>query len=744
MVEATPFDVLIPEKEPDEQSVAANPFDVLVPDVESTETASKSEQVAEALGIMPVKGTMSMKPHNNPMDAAITMGSGIAGLISSGYAGIAGTVAGMVPGGESPNDKGTRWAKATRDAITVPPSPAGERVLGGLEKVGKAVTAIPSATGTMPQIEDTPYNLQDNTDRINAGLDKFQDVQDIGPSKAAGEKIFDVTGSPELATLTEAAPAAIAGVFGLRKPPFKAPDTPDVPTTVSGSGRASVGQPSMDTPVDFTPAETIIQHLRKGKQAKVADAVIPDAAVIESAQRLHVDLNPEHYSTNAAFQDVTRALKLQPGSALQAKEVAALAVLSKRADEVVINNKGSLDKGEFSQVIADESRVTIGELKIKANEAYDQVRTLVPIRTKVNTQLIRDYLKERLADLGGNASLLSKVEKQLLALTKRTKKGAPIAPTYAALDEIRKNVGAGFSRSGPFKDGVQGNLETVYGLLSDVQGGVARSFGAGDLYDGARGLVIARKALEDSAVQMFGRNQSLTLVPKIKSAAAGLVKGDVSKFNQLIESLPKHRRAEAAATILSDIFSGGSRRGGELSTGFSESWKALNRNKTAKDALFSHLPADVRKSFDDIGRVITGIVESNRRPLGNPSGTAGGIIKALEDLSAVEKVYDVGKKVVAAEGVSTAIGLPGAGTAGVVGTMLAKQKTPIIVAADEMLASPQFSQAVNKAIRGDTAGANKAIQGSAAYNRWLAAADNQTRANIAKVGFIAWMAEDQQ
>ena len=137
-------------------------------------------------------------------------------------------------------------------------------------------------------------------------------------------------------------------------------------------------------------------------------------------------------------------------------------------------------------------------------------------------------------------------------------KNQVINPTYATLDNIRRNVGEGFNRrSGPFKNGSDANLREVYGVLSDVQNGVASAFGIGDLYAGARGLVSSRKALEDQAVALFGRNMSGSLVPKLRGAATGLVSGDISKFNQLINALPKNSRAEAAATVLSEIFSGG-------------------------------------------------------------------------------------------------------------------------------------------------------------------------------------------
>lgn len=520
------------------------------------------------------------------------------------------------------------------------------------------------------------------------------------------------------------------------RPTIQGPDTP-----------VSVGKPTLDAPVDFTPpisSEIIVASLRKGKIAKVAEAVIPDVKTIESAQRLGVDLNPEHYSTNVAFQDVARALKTRPGSQLQAREVAALADLSRQADDLVVKNKGFLDRAEFSREIGSEINAAIDGLSKKTTAAYTSVNNAIPAATRVESGLIRDYLNRKLSELGGDKSLLTSVEKQLLALTRKTKKGEVIPPTYAAIDRVRKNVGNGFSRQGPFADVDQAILSEVYGVLSDVQNGVARSFGVGDLYDSARGLVVTRKALEDTAVQLFGRNISGSLVPKLRGAATGLVKGDVTKFNQLINALPAGRRSDAAATVLSEIFAGGSRSGGQLGTGFVSSFNAFNRNKTAKNLLFSHLSKDARQRYNDIGHIMTGIVESNRKPLGNPSGSAGPIVKALDDLSLAEKVYEGGKKIVPAEIVSSTVGAPGIGSAMAIGSLISKQRTPVIVAADQMLSSPQFTRAIGKAIQGDITTANKIIENSTPFKRWLATTTPEVQQRIAVRGIMAWLSSEEQ
>ena len=757
---ANPFDDLPVENEPQ----ADNPFADLpaeggpLPELDAQDSGIQgfqnptpprtlSESVFRALGLTARAGAQGL--------------AGVAGIVTDPI-GFTVNKASEALGGPQLSSQNLRGD--TSDLLTeagVPEPQGAERISSA---IAEGVAGAGGFVGTGQAIARNAPRLAGEVGRVLAA-DPGTQAASFGAASGAVEALPEDT-SPLVkgaVGLGAAAVPAVGGAALLRTPRTGIPGAAntaddaaalrDVPTPrstaipeTSGQPSASVGRPTLDVPVDITPpvsSEQIVSQLRRGKTQAVADAVVPDVKIVESAQRLGVDLNPEHYSTNTAFQDVARALKSQPGSTLQKQEVAALDAVARQADDLVVTNNGFLDKSQFNIEIGTQINSTIDDLAAAANTAYAEVNSQIPRQAKVDTALIREFIERKLADFGGDKSQLSKVEKQLLALTRNTKGGEPINPTYATLDNIRRNVGEGFNkRSGPFKNGTDANLREVYGILSDVQNGVARAYGVGDLYAGARGLVVTRKAIEDQAVQLFGRNASGSLVPKIRGSATGLVSGDVSKFNQLINALPENRRAEAAATVLAEIFSGGSRRGGELGTGFVASFAALNRNKAAKDLIFSHLPAEARKRFDDIGRVLTGIVESNRKPLSNPSGSAGPIVAALKDLSVVEKVMGAGARMAAAEGVSSSVGIPGAGTAGVLFGLLNKQRTPVIVAADNMIASPAFTRAINKAIEGDAATANQIIENSPAFKVWATKIGKEEAQQIARIGFIEWVTDN--
>lgn len=704
----------------------ANSFSDLIPQKKPKKQFSVPAQIGE--GVVSV----GRKALAEPL-------SGLAGLFSLPFVGV---------------DTAARNIESVKDFIGGEPAetPVGSTIERAVGRVGEgaltATRSIPAAMATSggdPE-ETLAQVLAERDVTPQAREEVRQQITQEGVGPFLGESTFEATGSPGLAATAEAVPTGIASlfVFGRRpaaKPTTQRPDTSRPTPVVEQNIGASVGRPTLDPPVDVTPQSIkIVENLKRGKTQKVVDDVVPDVEIVESARRLGVDLNPEHYSTNIAFQDVARALKNQPGAKLQVSEQAALTALRNNADDLIEDIGGSLDRAAVSESIRLDIANQIGSIRLKEGGLYDQVRGGVPVRVKVKTERIKSYLDEGIADLGGNKALLAKPQKDLLRMIKSAKGGTV---TYGALDQVRKNIGSGYQRKGPYKDLDSATLDEVYGVVSDTQNSIADAFGVGDIYAGAKELTVKRKGLEDVSIALFGRNLANSLVPKIRQSATGLTKGDISAFNKLMDAIPAGRRSEVAASVLGELFAGGSRRGGQLGQGFVASFEALNRSPVARDLLFKHLPKAAKQRYNDIGRVLTGIVKSNQKPLSNPSGSAGPIIQAFNDASAIRKVYEVGKKVVPAEALSTSLGLPGAGTAGTVGAVLAKGKTPVLVAADDLLTSPAFTKAVQTAIDGDIAKANKIVEGSPQYKRWIKIADENSAGEIARLGFITWLTEEQ-
>lgn len=642
-------------------------------------------------------------------EALLNMLSSIAATPIAGIAGLGGLL--------SDPETGSANVDAVMRALTY-----GPRTPEGIEAV-KNVQALVEATGI-------PQAMQQ-------------------AERASGEA-FE-SGGPAAAAVGYALPTAVLEMAGLGAVRRVAPRTtesiilesPDV-SRISAEA-ISESSPTTDIGVDIgsikagpSPEsktyEQISTDLRKGRDKRVAEQVMPQQDILDAAEDLGVDLNPSHYSSNRAYIDVEQSLKSRPGSRLAVAEEKSIIELGERADQLINDIGGETDKSLLDLSLKSDIDATIRELEVKSSNAYRAVDSAIPREVVVNPKASIGYLDRIMSDLGGNEGLLSSSEKRLLQLTKED-----VNTTYTALDRLRKDVGNGFRKNaGPYKDDDSGTLKQVYRVLSEDQQGVADSFGVGADYSAARRLVKSRKDLEDNALSLFGRDVGGSIVPKLTQSGAALTKGDVSRFNKLIEAIPPARRQEAVATMLNELFSLGARTKGPLGQGFVKAYEGLSRNKLAKDEIFKHLPDGAEKRFDQIAIVAAGIFRS--KSLENNSKTARDIISAMDDGGMFSRVLDVGRKAAIAEGVGSAVGIPGAGTAGVLGAQLAKSKTKASVSADELIASPEFRRAVETAARAnDPKRADLILSRSGAYSKWLSFLDARDAAQISTVGFIPWV-----
>lgn len=492
-----------------------------------------------------------------------------------------------------------------------------------------------------------------------------------------------------------------------------------------------------DIPPEAKEYQNLVDDIRKGKEQKVAQQVLPDQEILDSAERLNVDLNPSHYSTNRAFIEVEQSLKSgTPGSRLGGVEEQAIVDTGRRADDLIKDLSGDIDKSLTDLKVKTEVQKNIANLNRKSDIAYASVNKAIPRPTKVVPEDSRKYMQQRLEDLGGDEALLTTAEKQLKRLTDSGRN-----PTYGSLDQVRRNVGDALGKNrGPFKDDERGVLEQMYKVLSNDQQGVADSFGVGAEYALGRKLVFGRKNLENKAVELFGKDvEGGTFLPKLRTASAALTKGDISGFNKIMNALPPNRRKEVAATTLNEIFTQGSRTGGDLGQGFVNAFASLNRNQGAKDALFKHLPIGARKRFDDIGRVSTGIFKSKAFQNNSRTAIANSLIQSMDDGTFWGKVMTTGKDVAVGTGIGMFFGGPGAGAAtGLVKGLLTPKGKSRITAGDAMLTSPRFKNAIQDAIKGDVQKSNSFTK-TQVFKNWLTQQSPDIKKEVAAIGLVPWL-----
>lgn len=638
---------------------------------------------------MTMAGNTPERQSNGSPEMALQIASS---TVAEPISGLAGIMSMLIPGAPPAGDV----VKSTQDALTYEPK----------SEEGKEL--LPSIVQSV--LDNTPDLIKKGASATGAKWSQLEEsvLNAYGPEAATA-----------LSTLPTAILEAIPAGLAIKKVRSVGGEMPDI----------SKPAPEPDMSTQY---QSIQEQLRAGDTSAISQSIKPDQQILSDAEELGIDLNPSHYSTNRAYIDMEQSLKSRPGSKLSTVEEKAIVDLGNKADELVADLGGYTDKSLLDSDIKTEVSGIIADLNKQSDALYAKVDDSIPRATKVTPRATKSLIQEQLAELGGDETLLTTAEKQLKRLTDGN-------PTYAAIDRVRRDIGSAIgSRSGPFKDDDVGQLRRIYSALNEDQQNFADAFGVGDDLRDAQALIKARKSVEDEAIALFGREFNSSFIPKMTASANALTKGDVTRFNNLMNSVPEARRGEVAATMLNNIFTHGARNQSSMSQGFLKSFDALNRNKEAKRALFGYLPEGAEARFDMLGRVSTGLYRA--KSLENTSKTARDVISALDDGGWLKKMYGTGRSVAIAEGASTGMGVPGAGTAAVIGSVLLRKADDTAKVADELLSSPKFRSGVMEYAQGKPDNLTVTPE----YKAWLNAQNPFIQAEITAIGFMPWLTKEQE
>lgn len=485
----------------------------------------------------------------------------------------------------------------------------------------------------------------------------------------------------------------------------------------------------------------------------LAEQAAPDAKTVEAAKRLGIEdyLQPDHVTTNQAYRELAQAVKSVPGSSARVGEMEGLSSVAKRADDLITDIGGSHDNSQLSQSIKSSLQSTTGELEQRANALYKQLREGIPPQTEAPAPAVLQFIDQRAKDLGGPQNLTS-MEKMILSKLSPKEVPAPVPeipagskmtaaeynamqaapktvtqqPTYTLLDDVRKDVGAAARMAGPFKDADTGLAKKLYSLIGNDQQSIATSAGMGDTFTAAKQAVAVRKGMENDLVSLFGKNLDGSIVGNLSGAVKSLPSGDTSKFINLIKTIPENMRQETVANGLLTAF-GKNARNGQMNFGTYAKWyEGLLRNKQAYTAVMSNLPPEARKQLSDLYRVSKGISMATRERI-----TTGRIQAVTEELKGADSlmsgIYSVARRAsagLATEAITTPLGMPGAGVSAAIASALTKGKPNALKAADALISSPEFSQAVKEAAQGSQKQAVARIAYSKPFTKFVRAVGN--------------------
>ncbi len=493
------------------------------------------------------------------------------------------------------------------------------------------------------------------------------------------------------------------------------------------------------------------------RMAEAAADVRPRQEVIDAAKSMGIaedDLLMSHVSGNQAYRDLEQALKSVPGSQLSAQENAVVSRVAKEAADVADVAGALPDKMAMSERFTSRVNKSINALQNRSNKLYSEVSDAIPKSQPVQANNIIRYLDQKADDLGGAANLSAMEKKVYNAVAPEGQDAA--APTYALLDNIRKQVGQAIGkRSGVFKDEETGALNQLYRHLTDDQNAVADSFGVGQKYSAAKALVSQRKGLEDNMTALMGKDLRGDVTQKAGLAVRNLAKGDAKGFRELTDNVQnKALRREVIATSMRDAFSQGSRKENEFHLpGFVDWYQGMKSTGT-----LPMLEKELGKQTAERLRNLFTLSQAIRTAQSS-SITTGRLSSFLKQFDkeggALDRIYGRGKTALAA----TILGhVPIAGPA-IAAEYAARQAIKSSsqggrsAAADKLLSSGAFKEVVAKSAGKKATGqaervangvAEKKIAASPAWKDFFKELTKAEQEKIARIGIIAWLSGEDE
>ncbi|WP_164099630.1 lytic transglycosylase domain-containing protein [Serratia marcescens] len=488
------------------------------------------------------------------------------------------------------------------------------------------------------------------------------------------------------------------------------------------------------------------------RMADAARDVAPRQDVIDAAKQLGLredDLLLSHVSGNQAYRDFEQALKSVPGSQLAAQENQALTKIAKQATDLTDAAGALPDKAAMNDKFLSSFQRGIATVQNKSDQLYNQISAAIPKGQTVEANNIIRYLDGKADELGG-AEHLSTMEKRVYNAV------APVgteatAPTYARLDNIRKQIGQAIGKnSGPFRDEETGTLKQLYANLTADQEQAVVAAGMGDKWQAAKKLIGVRTTMEDALTGLLGKDLRGDIGTKAALAIRNLSKGDAKGFRALQQDIPSPRiRREVVATSLRDAFSQGSRKENEFHLpGFVDWYQGMKSSGTLP-MVERELGARTANQLRNLFTVSQAVRQARESSI--QTGRLNAFIKQFDAKGGtLDKIYRHGKGALA----TTVLGhIPVVGPTlsyGAVAGMAAKEaaRPARSVAADRLLASPEFRSVVKQAKGGKLPEKGQQvinrkmearIANSPAWKSFFRTLTREEKQAIARVGIIGWL-----
>lgn len=688
----------------------------------SVQPAAEQEEPSPTALVDPVQSMESeLASQKGGLEALTTI---VSGAVAEPFAGIAGLVSLPFVGSEKAED----IIESVREGMTIlPESETGKESLAA---VGETLKPLSEAFSTA--------------------------------ESTLGDAVLEATGSKEMAAIAHTIPTATLELLGvgIGRRAVKVAET----ATKKSQAAVDAVKDARAGKVTDEGTQNIVDTIQKGTPDEVADIINADPEFFRAADELGVNTEPlaSFASRNPQFRDVEGALRKVPGSILEPQAIKFIEETSQAADNLIQRYGGTLDKAQLGLDFKREALTNIDDLAAQADNVYDTIRELIPETNRFEAPETVAFL----ADLAKKEKIpprLARILNDLKPKTVDVKSGEivditgealiptktrSIPPTLGKIDQIRKEVGQAIGRgSGPFKDVETGLNKALYARLTKDQDAIAASIpGGASITDAAKGLIRQRKQLEDNLQVLLGKDLNKALNVSVAGAIKNLQKGEIDRFNEVMNSIPKHRRGEVALSAMNDVFKGtGVNQQGLSPTQFTKWYQTINRSPAVRKALFDVLPVGSKRAIDNLFQVSRGI----SRALGQTTPT--GRINALfnPETGIIRKM--IGKT--AASAVAFSTGSPVASVATGVTMDFLRQTTDGAKRAADLMGSPQFQNIVRNSVKEGVADGAKAsdallkaeaaLSKSKQFKAWADALGKDDRAAL-QGGLISYLFQEQE
>jgi hypothetical protein len=655
------------------------------------EQLSTRDIVKEQFGFDPLGFAETVK---GSFEAAASLG---AGTIARPVSGLGGLITGALEGSEA----GAEEVARQQELLTPEISEEGQQVLQSIGGGLKSLLELP-------------------------GIDKIVEL-----SKDAGDfvtKVGEITGQ----SLAGERGRRVGGAIGKGVPQALIEGALLKGSASSGTAaRQFSREPRLPKIMTDTKAGTITddalkpvaETIKRGTDDELAALINADKEFFRAADELGVNVEPlaSFASKNPQFRAVEGGLASVPSSALDIQTKAFISNVSQKADDLIEQFGGTLDKGQLNIDFKRTALTNIENLAQKADDVYGTIAKVLPKSERFAAPETIGFIQSKIQELGGIKELPPKLRKILSDLQSKEKsiKGKKVVnpatgevtfsgastktinPTLGKIDQIRREVGQALNKkSGSFKDTEQGLLKALYARLSKDQDAIAESAGFGDITTSAKGLITQRKILEDNLTTLLGKDLNQALSINISGAVKGLAKNDIERFNSVINAIPKNQRESAVLTAMNDVFKGSGVGQQSLNpTQFTKWFQNIERSPAVKKKLFENLPEGSPQAIQNLFKVSSGI----SRALGDRVTT--GRLNAMfnEDTGFIRRM--VGRA--APSAVAFATGSPTAAVMTNASLEFLQQGTNGAKRAADLLASPQFQAIIRRSVKEGVIEGNK-------------------------------------